>query len=161
MPYFRLYQHRQQRMIDWEAVLMKKYSLFLSILAALLCLMAPGCSRGNTSASSLFGQAFPEDITSIEVSCFYNGSGLEPRELTQEEIEALGTWLSELSLAHRTYGRGEAPNEVWSGGTSCRFDVNSGALSFSWSSIDQAYIVYGGEWYEITNDMTPPLDLDL
>lgn len=138
---------------------MKKHPLILCILAGLLYLVVTGRSSGRTDILSIFGEALPEEITSIEMSGFYNGSDLDPWELTQEEIEELGAWLPELSLKHRTYAEGEAPNEVWSGGTSYQFYVNDGALSFTWSYSDKAYIVYGGEWYEIKNHQTPPLRL--
>lgn len=138
---------------------MKNDRLMLSVLAVLSCLLVTGCSGSNTDISSILGKALPEEITSVEMSGFYNGSDLEPWELTQEEIEELKAWLPELSLKHRTYDEGEAPNEVWSGGTSYQFYVNDGALFFTWSYSDKAYIVYGGEWYEIKNDQTPPLGL--
>ena len=139
---------------------MKKYHLILLILSALICVVVTGCSSKDTDISSILGDAFPEKITSIEVSGFYNGSALETWELTQEEIEELNVWLSELSLKHRAYAEGEAPNEVWNGGTAYQFNVNDGELSFSWANIDMAYIQYDGEWYEIINESVPPLNLD-
>ena len=86
---------------------MKKYRLILSMLAVLLCVMSTGCSSKDTDISSIFGDALPDKITSIEVSGYYNGGVLEPWELTREEIEELSAWLSELSLKHRTYAEGE------------------------------------------------------
>ncbi len=138
---------------------MKKYSQILSMLAVLLCVMVTGCSSKDNGISPIFGNALPEKITSIEVSGFYNGSDLEPWQLTQEEIEELNAWLSELSLEHRTYAEGKAPNEVWNGGSSYQFNVNDGELSFAWVYIDKAYFRYDGEWYEITSTSAPPLDL--
>lgn len=138
---------------------MKKYPLILCILAGLLYLVVTGCSNGRTDIPSILDKALPEKITSIKMSGFYHGSELEPWELTQEEMEELWAWLPKLSLEHRTYAEGEAPNEVWSGGTSYRFQINDGELSFTWSYLDKAYIVYDGVWYEITNDLTPPLGL--
>jgi len=136
---------------------MKKHSLLLIALSVILSLSIVGCSKED--AASVLGDAIPEKITSIEVSGFYGGSELKPWELVQEEIEELNVWLPELSLEHRTYTKGEAPNEVWNGGTSYRFNINDGELSFAWVYIDKAYIQYDGEWYEITNTSTPPLDL--
>ena len=140
---------------------MKKYRLILLMLAVLLCVMATGCSSKDTDISSIFGDALPDKITSIEVSGYYNGGVLEPWELTREEIEELNAWLSELSLKHRTYAEGETPNEVWNGGSAYQFNVNDGELSFSWANIDTAYIQYDGEWYEIINKSVPPLNLDV
>ena len=85
----------------------------------------------------------------------------ECTRMTQEEIEELNAWLSELSLEHRTYAERKAPNEVWNGGSSYQFNVNDGELSFAWVYIDKAYFRYDGEWYEITNTSAPPLNLDV
>lgn len=136
---------------------MKKTSLIMLALTALLCGMVTGCSREDTA--SVFGDAIPEKFTNIEVSGFYNGSDSDPWELTQEQMEELNVWLSELSLKHGTYAEGETPNKVWSGGTSYQFDINDGELTFAWVYIDKAYIFYNDEWYEIKNDQTPPLGL--
>ena len=140
---------------------MKKYRLILSMLAVLLCITVTGCSSKDKGISPILGDVLPEKITSIEVSGFYNGSDLEPWQLTQEEIEELNAWLSELSLEHRTYAEGKAPNEVWNGGSSYQFNVNDGELSFAWVYIDKAYFWYDGEWYEIINKSVPPLNLDV
>ncbi len=137
---------------------MKKIGLIILTITILLCGMVTGCSREDTDP--VFGDAIPEKITSIEVSGFYNGSDLEPWELTQEQTEELNTWLAELSLKHRTYAEEETPNKIYSGGTSYQFHINDGELTFTWVCIDKAYIWYNDEWYEITNDQTPPLGLD-
>ena len=135
---------------------MKKSHLAALVSSMLSCLIITGCSTEN--ASSVIGEAFPENITHIEVSGFYNGE-LEPWELTQTEIEELDTWIAQLSLKHRTYAEGEAPNEVYAGGVCYRFDINDGEMSFTWVHIDAAYLQYDGGWYEITNTTTPPLGL--
>lgn len=137
--------------------MMKKYGLFLSALSVLLCLTITGCS--NDSSPLVISEIIPENVINIEASGFYNGSDLEPWELTQAEIEDLGIWLNQLSLEHKTYAEGEAPNEVWNGGASYSFNINNGEQSFTWSFIDKAYIWYDGEWYEIVGTSTPPLDL--
>lgn len=136
---------------------MKRFGFIVLVLSTLLCTALTGCSKSNDI--SVINDAIPEEITSIEVSGFHGGSELQPWELTQEEIEELNVWLPELSLEHRTYAKGEAPNEVWNGGTSYRFNVNDGELSFNWVYIDKAYIQYDDEWYEITNTSAPPLGL--
>jgi len=136
---------------------MKKFSSILLALSILLCFTITGCS--NESASSVINEVLPENITSIEMSGFYNGGELEPWELTQTEIDELRTWINQLSLEHKTYAEGKTPNRVWNGGTSYGFNVNDGEVSFAWANIDKAYIVYDGEWYEVMNPSTPPLDL--
>ena len=136
---------------------MKRFGFIVLVLSTLLCTALTACSKSNDI--SVINDAIPETITSIEVSGFHGGSELKPWELTQEEIEELNVWLPELSLEHRTYAKGEAPNEVWNGGTSYRFNVNDGVLSFNWVYIDKAYIQYDDEWYEITNTSAPPLGL--
>ena len=135
---------------------MKGLTLLHLGLLMLLCLIVTGCSVEN--ASSVISEAIPENIARIEVSGFYNGE-LEPWELTQAEIEKLYTWITQLSLKHRTYAEGEAPSEVYAGGVCYSFNINGGDMSFTWIYIDKAYIQYNGEWYEITNTTTPPLDL--
>lgn len=135
---------------------MKKFSFILAALSVLLCSAMAVCSR--ESASSVI--VLPEDITSVEISGFYNGGELEPWTLTQAEIDELSTWIAQLSLEHRTYAEGETPNKVWSGGVSYRFNVNDGEISFSWVSIDKAYILYDSEWYEIVNPSAPPLGIE-
>ena len=116
--------------------------------------------QGNANDSDSSVLAIPENIISIKVDGFYNGGQLEPWELTQTEIEELSTWINQLSLKHRVYAEGETPNMIWNGGTSYGFNINDGELSFSWVYLDKTYILYDGEWYEITNTSNPPLNLD-
>lgn len=133
---------------------MKKISFILFVLSILLCFTITGCS--NESASSVI--VLPENITGIEMSGYYNGE-LGPSALTQAEIDELGTWITRLSLKHRTYAEGETPNRVWNGGVSYDFNINDGEISFAWVHSDKVYILYDSEWYEIMNTSTPPLDL--
>lgn len=135
---------------------MKKIKPLVFVLSMLLCLIAAGCS--GESASSVIGDAIPENITRVEASGYCNGE-LEAWELTQAEIEELNTWIARLSLKRRTYAEDKTPNRVYNGGVGYTFDINGGELSFTWSYIDKAYIFYDGEWYEITNSSTPPLGL--
>ena len=107
----------------------------------------------------MISDAIPESITFVEVSGFYN-SELDPWELTQVEIEELCVWIPQLNLKHRTYDKGKAPNEGCNGESYYTFNVNDGEMSFTWVYIDKAYIRYDGEWYEITNTSTPPLNLN-
>lgn len=133
---------------------MKKLRFVFLELAILLCVTVTGCS--NESASSVI--VLPENITSIEMSGYYNGE-LEPSALTQAEIDELGTWITQLSLKHRTYAEGETPNKVWNGGVSYDFNINDGEISFAWVHSDKVYILYDSEWYEIMNTSEPPLSL--
>ena len=48
---------------------------------------------------------------------------------------------------------------MYAGGVCYSFNINGGDMSFTWIYIYKAYIQYNGEWYEITNTTTPPLDL--
>lgn len=136
----------------------------LFALLVLFCLTITGCANkgglSNEQQPFVVNEMIPENITHIEVSGFRNGGELEPWELNQEEIEELTEWLSELSLMHKTYGEGEAPNEVWNGGTAYQFNINDGEKTFAWVHIDKTYIQYGTEWYEIVNEAVPPLNLD-
>lgn len=138
---------------------MKKRVQILSILLILLCLAAAGRFGGRESPVTI--GMLPQDITQAEASGFYNGTELAPWKLEPEEIGELRAWAERLSLRHRTYAEGEAPNEIWCGGASYRFSLNGGEKSFAWLYIDQAYIRYGGEWYEITNTSVPPLNLNV
>ncbi len=135
---------------------MKRFGFIILALSTLMCIALTGCSKANEV--SVITEAIPESITRIEASGFYNGE-LEPWELTQAEIEELNTWVPQLSLKHRTYAEGETPNRVYNGGICYSFNINDGELFFDWVYIDTAYILYDGEWYEITNTLTPPLDL--
>lgn len=81
----------------------------------------------------------PETIKSVKMSGFHNGE-LEPWDLNSTEIEDLKVWIGQLSLEHKTYKENEAPNEKWAGGISYSFNINDGELSFTYLSIDAAYI---------------------
>ena len=135
---------------------MKRFGFIILALLALSSIVLIGYSKSNEV--SVITEAIPESITRIEASGFYSGE-LEPWELTEAEIEELNTWVPQLSLKHRTYAEGETPNRVYNGGICYTFAINDGEMSFSWIYIDKPYIQYDGEWYEITNTKTPPLDL--
>ena len=141
---------------------MKKFRFLFFGMAILLCITVIACfemTASDESTSSVIDKIRAESITSIEVSGGYDGSKLKPRELTQAEIEELDTWITQLSLKHRTYAEGKTPNRIWNGGTSYNFNINDGETSFAWVYIDKAYIYYEGEWYEIKNTSEFPLDL--
>ena len=135
---------------------MKRFGYIIFALSALMCIVLTGCAKANEVL--MITEAIPEIITRIEASGSYNGE-LEPWDLTQAEIEELNTWIPQLSLKHRTYAEGETPNRVYNGGICYTIDINDGEMRFTWIYIDKPYIQYDGEWYEITNTKTPPLDL--
>lgn len=124
-------------------------ALFLSVTFAL-----SACS--NQQNQSINSELLPEHIESVEVSGYYNDE-LEPWELDSADIEELKMWVEQLSLEHKSFKEGEAPNERLAGGISYEFNFNEGTLSFGYSYIDAAYIWYNGEWYEIQNPSDPPV----
>ena len=132
---------------------MKKFSFVFFVLAILFAVTA--CSD-NTA---IIDELVPENITDVELSGYYNGGVVEPRMLDQTEIEELSAWVSKLSLTHRTFKQGEAPNDL-NGGTAYVFSFNDGELSFAWVDIGtNKYIHYEDEWYEIRNTSKSPLGL--
>lgn len=140
---------------------MKKFSFVFLGLTILLCARVTVCSGKSVpdeSVSAIIDELVPENITNVELSDFYNGSVVEPQALNQEEIEKMCAWVSLLSLTHRTFKEGEAPNDL-NGGTAYSFSFNDGEISFSWVNVGKKYIHYEGEWYEIMNILEPPLDL--
>lgn len=134
---------------------MKRFRVIALVLSVIL--VFSGCS--NRQDSSINSQLLPEQIENVKVSGNYNGE-LEPWELDAAEIEALETWVSQLSLEHKSYKEGEAPNERLAGGVSFAFSVNEETSSFVYSNIDAAYIWFNGEWYEIKNPSDPPIKIN-
>jgi len=145
---------------------MKKLSIFLFGIAILLCVSFTACSRGlvpgapDDKTSAIVDEMIPESIVRVELGGGqYNGGWVEPRELSQTEIEELSTWVSQLSLTHRTFEEGESPGDL-SGCTAYTFNYNEDETSFTWVDTGtEKYIYYADEWYEITNTLDAPLDL--
>lgn len=134
---------------------MKKFSFMFFMLAILFVVTATACSD-NTA---IIDELIPKNITDVELSGFYGGGVVEPRMLDQTEIEELSTWVAKLSLTHRTFKKGEAPNDL-NGGTAYVFSFNDDELSFAWVDIGtNKYIHYEDEWYEIRNTSKSPLGL--
>ena len=129
---------------------MKKYGFLLLALAILLCFSVTACFGKTESMSSV----------SVELGGGqYNGGWVEPRELSPTEIEDLNTWISQLSLSHKTFEKGSSPGDL-SGGTGYTFYYNGDEISFTWVDIGTGrYIYYEDEWYEITNTSDAPLGL--
>ena len=136
---------------------MKKYKFSILALAILLCFSVTACSENERTSSGLL---IPENITSVELSGGqYNGGLVEPRELLQTEIEDLNTWVSQLSLIHKTFEKGNSPGDL-NGGTVYTFNFNGDETSFSWVDIGtEQYIHYGNEWYEIIDNSDAPLGM--
>ncbi len=142
---------------------MKKLSIFLFGIAILLCVSFTACSSGlviDDKTSAIVDEMIPESIVRVELGGGqYNGGWVEPRELSQTEIEELSAWVSQLSLTHRTFEEGESPGDL-SGCTGYTFNYNEDETSFTWVDTGtEKYIYYEDEWYEITNTLDAPLDL--
>lgn len=111
----------------------------------------------KTPANRVESIIMPDEITEVEVSGYYNGSVIKPGEFVIQDLEAFKTWFAELSFEHREFAEGKTPGETLAGGNSYQFDVNNGALVFTYADFGiGAYIVYDNEWYEITNPSEPP-----
>lgn len=139
---------------------MKKYRFLFLSLAILLSFSVTACSGKTENMSSVIDELVPENITSVELGGGqYNGGWVEPRELSSTEIEDLNTWISQLSLSHKTFEKGNSPGDL-AGGTGYTFNYNGDEISFTWVDIGTGkYIYYENEWYEITNTSDAPLDL--
>lgn len=136
---------------------MKKYIFPILALAILLCFSLFACSENEMTALDLL---IPENITSAELGGGqYNGGWVEPRELSQTEIEDLSAWVSQLSLIHKPFEKGNSPGDL-NGGTAYTFNFNGNETSFSWVDIGtEQYIHYENEWYEIIDTSGTPLGL--
>ena len=136
---------------------MKKYKFSILALAILLCFSVTACSENDRISSDLL---IPENITSVELGGGqYNGGWVEPRELSQTEIEDLNTWVSQLSLIHKIFEKGNSPSDL-AGGTAYTFNFNGDETSFSWVDIGtEQYVHYEDEWYEIIDTSDAPLGL--
>ena len=136
---------------------MKKYKFSILALVILLCFSVTACSENDRTSSDLL---IPENITSVELGGGqYNGGWVEPRELSQTEIEDLNTWVSQLSLIHKTFEKGSSPGGL-EGGTAYTFNFNGDETSFTWVDIGaEQYVHCEGEWYEIIDTSDAPLGL--
>ena len=134
---------------------MKKFRFVFLGMTILLCVIVTAC-YGRT-ASSITDELVPENITNVELS-LARGGVVESRMLTQTEIEELSAWVSQLSLTHRSFQKGEAPGDG-NGQTIYTFSFNNDAMSFVWVDTGKKhYILYKDEWYETKNTSEPPFD---
>ena len=76
-----------------------------------------------------------------------------------KNFDMFTSWISQLSLEHRTFEKGKNPSEMYAGGDSYTFDINDGALTFTYAiggSPVTEYVIYDEEWYEVLNPSELP-----
>ena len=131
----------------------------IALVLALVCVLGlVGCdnSAQNNDNSELIID-LPSEVNAVEVSGYYNGSVINAGDFVVEDFDTFVTWISQLSLEHRTFEEGKTPSETQAGGNSYHFNVNNGALSFTYADGGiEAYIVYNEEWYEVLNPSELP-----
>ena len=100
-----------------------------------------------------------DEITEIEVGGYYNGSVIKAGDFIVQDFKSFKDWFAQLSLEHKEFADGKSPAETYAGGDSYEFDINNGALYFTY--VDHgigAYVVYENEWYEVLNPSEPPFN---
>jgi len=113
----------------------------------------------RTPANRVGSITMPDEITEVEVSGYYNGGVIQPEDFVVEDFDEFAEWFSLLSLEHRTFEEGKNPGEMYAGGDSYTFDINDGALTFTYAiggSPVTEYIIYDEEWYEVLNPSELP-----
>ena len=101
--------------------------------------------------------AMPNQIHKMEISGYYNGSVIKAGDFVIADFDEFTTWFSKLSLEHRTFAEGKSPGEIYAGWNSYIFDINDGALTFTYADGGtMTYIVYDEEWYEVLNPSELP-----
>lgn len=98
----------------------------------------------------------PDEITEIEVGGYYNGGVINSGDFVVQDFKSFKDWFAQLSLEHKEFADGKSSAETYAGGDSYEFDINNGALYFTY--IDNgigAYVVYENEWYEVLNPSEP------
>lgn len=100
----------------------------------------------------------PDEITKIEVGGYYNGSVINPGDFEVKDIESFRTWFTQLSLEHKEFADGKSLGKTQAGGDAYEFNINNGALYFTYVDYGIAqYVVYENEWHEVLNPSEPPL----
>ncbi len=103
----------------------------------------------------------PSSVKKVEVSGYYNGSVINAGDFVVKNFDMFTSWISQLSLEHRTFEKGKNPSEMYAGGDSYTFDINDGALTFTYaiggSPVTQ-YFIYDEEWYEVLNPSELPFE---
>ncbi len=113
----------------------------------------------KTPASRVIDISLPEEITSIEVGGYYNGGVIQSGEFVIKDFDAFKVWFAQLSLEHREFEEGKTPGQTLAGGDAYEFDINnSGEIWFTYVENGTTYIIYGDEWYEVTNPSEPPFE---
>ena len=126
---------------------------------ALICLLGVvGCNKEEKTVNIDFPFEV-ENIESIKISGYYGGSVIHPGDFVIEDFGEFITWFSQLSLEHRTFAEGKTPDEMYAGGDTITFDINDGALTFTYAvggSPVTTYIIYDEEWYRVLNPTELP-----
>ncbi|MBS6397350.1 MAG: hypothetical protein KH452_09420 [Clostridiales bacterium] len=131
---------------------MKKY---IVIIIANVCMLSMSGCQKTVSGSDVF--SMPGEISKVEISGYYDGSVINAGDFVVENFNELATWLSNLSLQHRTFADGKTPSETQSGGDSYIFTINNDVLTFTYADGGTTeYIVYNEEWYEVLNPSELP-----
>ena len=131
----------------------------IALVLALVCALGlVGCDNSaqiNDKSKQVI--VLPSEVNAVEVSGYYNGSVINEGDFVVADLDTFATWISQLSLEHRTFEEGKTPSETQAGGNSYHFNVNNGALSFTYADGGiEAYIVYNEEWYEVLNPSELP-----
>lgn len=99
----------------------------------------------------------PDEITEIEVGGYYNGGVIKLGDFVVQDFMSFKDWFAQLSLEHKEFSDGKSPAETYADGDSYEFDINDGALCFTYVDYGTgAYVVYDNEWYEVLNPSEPP-----
>ena len=138
---------------------MKK--IFAAALALICILGLVSCANrpDGTENEQIF--AMPSEISKVEVSGYYGGGVINAGDFVVEDFDKFAEWFYQLSLEHRTFDEGKNPGEMYAGGDEYTFDVNNGALTFTYAiggSPVTEYIIYEEEWYEVLNPSELPIN---
>ena len=132
----------------------------IALVLALVCVLGLiGCGNSTQNSENKQIITLPSEVKEVEVSGYYNGSVINAGDFIIENFDEFAEWFSQLSLEHRTFEEGKNPGEMYAGGNSYTFDINDGALTFTYAvggSPVTAYIIYDEEWYEVLNPSELP-----
>ena len=132
----------------------------IALVLALVCVLGLiGCGNSTQNSENKQIITLPSEVKEVEVSGYYNGSLINAGDFIIENFDEFAEWFSQLSLEHRTFEEGKNPSEMYAGGNSYTFDINDGALTFTYAvggSPVTAYIIYDEEWYEVLNPSELP-----
>ena len=100
-----------------------------------------------------------DEIRQVEVSGYYNGSVINPKDFEIKDFAEFKEWYAQLSLEQREFAEDMMPGETMAGGDAYQFSINNGIICFTYA--DQgiaAYIIFEDEWYEVMNPTEPPFE---